>query len=175
MSDVKEFFRLVKDGRFSMVEMYNKVEFFTGGFNVDKLKYLLSDFKSYYEICLLEVRQEHNDPTGFWFPELWFLDDLHEIIKEKLGLKEDKTLPKNVWNLYQRYQLIKDLGVVESIELGFHLSQQEKDVLIQQILGCDYTTARKLLGNKYDKGTFATEQEQERNELVSKWSQGKSK
>lgn len=168
MSSVKKFFQLVYDECLSKVEMYSEVETLSGGFNVDKLNYLYQDFKIFYNVKLHSLQDESGEDTTF-FAELFELMDLQDIIEEKLGNKENKVAPLNVWNLFQRYKFIESLGFIDLICNGNTLSQKERDLMVQQILGCDNSNARKLIGGQYQKGANATDQEQERKELYNKW------
>jgi hypothetical protein len=129
---------------------------------------LYKDFNLFFEETLRAIQKETGDDST-WRYELFNLMDLQDIIDEKLGNKENKVTPLNVWNLYQRYKFIESLGFIDLICKGNTLSQKERDLMVQQILGCDNSNARKLIGGQYQKGANAIDQELERNELYNKW------
>ena len=78
---------------------------------------------------------------------------------------KEKPKAKDVWRLAARYELLRDLGIIDKLRTSVELIKDRQKILMQ-ILGINEDTAKKLLEDNYKQRETQTDQ-LERKQLIA--------
>jgi len=79
--------------------------------------------------------------------------------------QNNKPKAKDVWRLAARYELLRDLGIIDKLRTSVELIKDRQKILMQ-ILGINEDTAKKLLEGSYKQSETQTDQ-LERKQLIA--------
>jgi hypothetical protein len=107
------------------------------------------------------------DYNHFYFVgEFWTIYSLKNKLKKYITPQpKEKPKAKDVWRLAARYELLRDLGIIDKLRTSVELIKDRQKILMQ-ILGINEDTAKKLLEDNYKQRETQTDQ-LERKQLIA--------